>query len=219
MKILFVADNHYDTHGGRALSEELAGDYDIEFHEDDPSCLNQPLVGRVDLLTLTMISGACEVPMPSDEGVQNVRDYVEAGGNLFLQHSGSAAFWQCDWWRPLVGFRWVRGEDPDGFRYSTHPNQPYSVVVSKTRHALAQKLQPLDVPQDELYTQLEQTCPTVTLMETTVPEGTYPMCYACTTPYGGRLAGYLPGHAEDVVRLPGNVANCRAIIDYLLGSD
>lgn len=214
MSILFASDIHYDTHGGRALYEALGGD--IDFHEDEWSCFEEPLVGRVDLLILSMISGACDIPPPSEAAEQNVRAYVESGGDLFLVHSGSAAFWQCDWWRALVGFRWVRGEDPDGFPHSLHPTQPYTVVVSKTRHPLAQKLQPVEIPADELYTQLEQTCPTVTLMETTVEAGTYPMCYESHTAWGGRIVGYLPGHAAEVVQFPGNVANCRAIIDYFL---
>jgi len=216
MSILFAADNHYDTHGGRALYEALAGDYDIEFHEDEWSCLDEPLAGRVDLLMLAMISGACDIPAPSAAGEENVRGYLEAGGALFLIHSGSAAFWLSDWWRPNVGYRWVRGEDPDGFPNSSHPVQAYDVVVAKTRHPLARALQPVRIPEDELYTQLEQTCPAVTLLETTTAEGTYPMCYASQTEWGDRVVGYLPGHAADVVKLPGNVANCRVIMDYLL---
>ena len=216
MRILFAADNHYATHGGRALHDVIASHYDIEFHEDEWSCFDRSLAGQYDLLILNMISGSCDVPMPGEDAEANVRGYVEAGGNLFLVHSGSASFWQWDWWRALVGFRWVRGEDPDGFPHSMHPVQPYHVAVAKTRHPLAAKLRAVDVPADELYTQLEQTCPAMTLLETTTEGGTYPMCYESITPSNGRLVGYLPGHAAEVARLPGNVANCRAIIDYLL---
>ena len=187
-------------------------------NQEEWSCFDESLAGRVDLLMLTMISGACNVPMPSEAAEHSVRSYVESGGDLFLVHSGSAAFWQCDWWRALVGFRWVRGEDPDGFPHSLHPVRPYHVRLAKTRHSLAQHLQPVDVPEDEMYTELEQTSPTMTLMETTTDKGTYPMCYESHTEWGGRLLGYLPGHAAEVVQLPGNVANCRAIIDYLSAS-
>ena len=33
---------------------------------------------------------------------------------LLLLHGSSAAFWHWDWWRRIVGYRWVRGNDPDG---------------------------------------------------------------------------------------------------------
>jgi len=118
-----------------------------------------------------------------------------------------------------VGLRWVREDDPDGFAPSTHPRQPYLVRVAKSRHPLCQLLQEAAIPEDELYVDLEQTCPIVTLMETTITEGTFPMCYETTTPWGGKIVGYIPGHAADVVRLHYNVANCRIIIDYLLAMD
>jgi len=37
--ILFAADNHYDTHAGRVLYDEIKDAYDLEFHEDErPRC-------------------------------------------------------------------------------------------------------------------------------------------------------------------------------------
>jgi hypothetical protein len=139
-----------------------------------------------------------------------------SGGNLLLLHGSSAAFWMWEWWRSIVGFRWVRGEDPDGVDPSWHPRRPYKVRVTKSRHPLCARLQEVDMPEDEVYLGLEQTSPTMTLMETTTEEGTFPMCYETITTWGGRIVGYLPGHAPEGVRHPANVANCRAIIDYLL---
>ena len=215
--ILFAADNHYDTHAGRALFECIEPYYDIRFYEDDWSCLNQgDLADQYALLMLNLIGGACNIPPPTPAAEKNVQEYLRSGRPLFLLHGASAAFWQCSWWRPVVGFRWVRGEDPDGFAPSSHPAQPYVVEVAKSRHPLCQLLQEASQPEDELYVALEQTCPTVTLMETTIPEGTFPMCYETITPWGGRIVAYIPGHAADVVRLPNNVTNCRSIIDYLL---
>ena len=88
--------------------------------------------------------------------------------------------------------------------------------VAKSRHPLCQRLQEVSLPEDELYVDMEQTCPTVTLMETTTVEGTFPMCYEAITPWGGKIAAYIPGHAADVVKIPQSVSNCRVIIDYLL---
>ena len=216
-KILFAADNHYDTHAGRVLYDCIKDDYDIEFHEDEWSCFEQgDLASEYSLIALNMISGACDVPEPRVEAEANLREYVEAGAPVLLLHGGSAAFWQWDWWRALVGLRWVRGDDADGFEASTHPREPYVVRVAKCRHPLCGLLQEVSMEEDEIYTDLEQTCATVTLMETTINKGTFPMCYEAVTEWGGKVVGYIPGHDAEMVRLAGNVANCRSIIDYLL---
>lgn len=215
--ILFAADHHYKTHAGRVLYERLRPHYEIDFHEDNWSCFeSEELTDRYNLLVLNMISGCCKVPMPGPQAEQNVRRYLEQGGHLLLLHGASAAFWQWDWWRAMAGFRWVRPHDPDGFDRSTHPVVPYRLKPAKTRHPLAGRLQAIDMPVDELYTGLEQTCPTVTLMQAESREGACPQCYACRTPWNGIVLGYLPGHSPDVVRLEPNVANCRILIDDLL---
>ncbi len=218
--ILFVADNHYDTHGGRVLHECFRNDYDLQFAEDEWPCLEEgDLQTRYALLVVALIGGTCAVPLPGDAAEGPVRDYVESGGNLLLLHGGSAAFWHWEWWRPLVGYRWVRGDDPDGFPASTHPVRPYRVEVSTSRHPLCGKLQGFDMPEDEIYTNLEQTCPVTTLMETTTDEGTFPMCYETETPHGGRVLGYLPGHRPDAIRTPENLANVRVLLEDLVGSE
>jgi hypothetical protein len=66
---------------------------------------------------------------------------------------------------------------------------------------------------------LEQTCPTTTLLTTTIAEGTFPQAYVTTTPWGGRLAAYLPGHRPHVVAHPDMIANVRTLLDYLLAGD
>jgi hypothetical protein len=214
--ILFAADNHYGQHSGRAVYEGIRDRYEIDFHEDDWSCFERPLVDRVDLLVLNMIAGTCDVPPPADACEEHVRAYVDAGKPMLLLHGGSAAFWPWDWWRALVGFRWVRGNDPDGFESSTHPVRPYDVRVCKARHPLCAKLQDMSLPEDEIYTCLEQTCPTWTLMETTTDEGTFPMCYEAATPAGGRVLGFLPGHHPEVCGRPELLANVSTIMEGVL---
>lgn len=214
--ILFAADRHYDVYPGRVLYEAIRSHYDIDFYEDDWSCFAQEdLAERYDLMVLNMIAGTCEVPPPPDSTEGNVKAYAEAGGHFLLLHGSSAAFWPWDWWRPLVGHRWVRGGDPDGVESSSHPQRPYRVEVARTRHPLCAQLQSLDLPEDEIYIRLEQTCPTMTLMTTTTEEGTFVQCYEAHTPAGGKVVGYTPGHRPDVVGSEGMVANCRVLIDYL----
>ena len=70
----------------------------------------------------------------------------------------------------------MRGNDPDGFEASFHPHEPYKVVPAKCRHRLVKKLVPMDFPQDEIYTGLEQTRPFTILMNTTISMGTFPQC-------------------------------------------
>lgn len=216
--ILFIADNHYDTHAGRVLYECVGDSYDMEFVEDDWACLqDDTLPGRCSLIILNAIGGTCDVPLPDSRAESIMRRYVEKGGNLLLLHGGSAAFWHWDWWRRIVGYRWVREDDPDGLEPSTHPVRPYAVHATSCEHPLCRKLQDVELPEDEIYMNLAHACPTTTLMETTTDEGTFPMCYEATTPWGGRVLGYLPGHRPQVVRHPGNISNCRALIDYLVG--
>ncbi len=214
--ILFAADNHYGQHCGRVLYEALTETAGIEFHEDDWSCFEQPgLADRYDLLICNFIAGTCDVPPPSDTAAANIRAYLETAKPILLLHGASAALWPWDWWRPIVGHRWVRGSDPDGIPASTHPTRPYRLDVAKTRHPLAQRLIPVDLPADEIYINLEQTCPTLALMTTTTDEGTFPQSYVASTPWGGTIAAYIPGHRPDVVRHPLMVANVQTLIDFL----
>ena len=215
--ILFAADRHYGVHPGRVLYEAIQGDYEIDFYEDDWSCFEQAdLKGKYDLLMLNMIADTCDVPPPGEAAEKNVRAYVEAGGNLLLLHGSSAAFWHWDWWRPLVGYRWVRPNDPDGIERSTHPKRPYTVAVAKSRHPLCAGLQEVDLPEDEIYINLEQMGPAMTLMTTKTDEGTFVQCYESQTPWSGTVLSYIPGHRPDVVSDPRMVTNCRTLIDYLL---
>lgn len=209
----------YESHAGKVLFQCIEPYFSIRFHEDDwLSFTEEDLSTRYSLVILNLISGACGVPMPDPVAESLVLGYLRSGGSLFLLHGASAAFWQWDWWRAVVGCRWVRKDDPDGFAPSSHPTVPFTVAVAKCRHPLCRQLREVQIPRDEMYIGLEQTQPTVTLMETRTDEGTFPMCYEATTTWGGKIAGYIPGHAPGVVQLPGNVANCRTIIDYLLSA-
>lgn len=144
-----------------------------------------------------------------------VRSYLERGGDVLLLHGSSAAFWMWDWWRPLVGERWVRPNDPDGMEASTHPKKPYLVTRSKTRHPLAARLREMNLPTDEIYTNLENTCPCMRLMETHIEEGTFVQCCEAISPWGGRLVSFIPGHEPAVTSNPDLITNIVTIIDYL----
>ncbi|MBN1673623.1 MAG: ThuA domain-containing protein [Kiritimatiellae bacterium] len=217
MAILFLADEHYGTHAGRVVYERLRTDFAFDFHECDWTPLeNGPLDSRYELLVLHTIAGTGRAAPPGARASANLKAWFEAGRNALLLHGSSAAFWHWDWWRPIVGWRWVRADDPDGAAPSRHPTKPYAVKVAKCRHPLAARLRDMDLPADEIYIGLEQTGPTVTLMETTIEEGTFPQCYLRGTPWGGTIAGFLPGHDPAVVARPELAANVRALIDHLL---
>lgn len=217
--IIFAADNHYDAHPGAALSRGLMPRFDHRFMEDEWGGLaDASLMSSCSLLILNLIAGTGSAPMPGSGEEQQVKAYMARGRPVLLLHGASAAFWHWTWWRPLVGFRWVRGEDPDGFQPSTHPTRPYRVEVAKCRHPLARQLRPLDLPEDEIYIRMEQTCPTMTLMETTIAEGAFPQCYVATTPWGGQVIGFLPGHRPEVAASPAVVETVSTLIRYLLPS-
>jgi len=215
--ILFAADNHYDAHPGKAVYSKLKPEFpEMKFYEDDWSCFERfDLVKECDLLILNMIADTCNVAPPDEQAEIAVRAYCENGGNLLFLHGGSAAFWPWDWWRSIVGFRWVRGNDPDGMQPSTHPKRPYKVTISKCRHELCDSLVEMDLPEDEIYINLEQTCPVTTIMETTTDEGTFPQCHENLTPWGGKIIGFIPGHSPQVTQLPALIDNITVLINYL----
>jgi hypothetical protein len=213
--IYFLADDHYQARPGAALFDVLNDRYHFVFHENDVQCIAGPEFAKCELLILNMIAGTGGAALAGGEIERPLRAYVEAGKPLLLLHGASAAFWHWGWWRSIVGHRWVRGEDPDGVPASTHPTRPYKVDVAKSRHLLCTKLRPMDLPNDEIYIRLEQTAPTMTLLETTTDEGTFTQCWETITPWSGRIVGFLPGHRREVVTHPDVVANVETLIDYL----
>ena len=216
--ILFAADDHYQSFPGRNIHSEIAADYpDMRFFENDWECFTRfDLAVECRLLILHMIAGTCNLPLPGQEAAEAVRRYFETGKPVLLLHGGSAAFWPFDWFREAAGLRWVRGNDPDGVVASFHPKEPYRVEPAKCRHPLVSRLIPMDLPQDEIYTALEQTRPMWVLMNTTISSGTFPQCTESTSPWGGRVINFLPGHAATVTRDPALIANVRTLIDSLL---
>ncbi len=217
--ILFAADRHYDQHCGRHIYEQLPCNDQIEFYEDDWSCFAAPFVDDCELLMLNMIADTCDVPPPGPKCEAHVRAYVESGKPLLLLHGASAAFWHWDWWREIVGYRWVRHNDPDDKEPSWHPRRAYRVELVRSRHPLTSFLQPMDVPEDEIYLGLEQTCPCWTLLQANTVEGTFPMCYECSSPSGSRIIGFLPGHDPRVTTDPVVIKNIQILIDDLLGAE
>lgn len=214
-RILLIADNHYGKHCAQHLQPAFSG-HELQFFEDDWSPLTSDcLLADFDLLALHTIAGTCNNPLPDERAELQVRRWVEAGRPLLLLHGSSAAFWHWPWWRELVGWRWVRPNDPDGIDPSTHPVRPYRLVPAKTRHPLAQRLSAMDIACDEIYINLEQVCPTWTIMETTTEEGTFPMVHAHHSPWGGAILGFLPGHAPQVTGDPELHQRLRCCLDWL----
>lgn len=217
--IYFFADDHYGMHPGRVLFEHLppALRRRIRFVENDWRLLESgEWLGDCELLALNMIGGTCNLPHPGAGACAAVRQWCDGGGNALLLHGSSAAFWQWDWWRRIVGFRWVRPGDPDHAAPSVHPVAPYSLRCCKCRHALIGQLSPFSLPSDEIYTELEQVCPAMVLMDTVTESGVFPQCTENLTPQGGRFINFLPGHHPGTTSSPEFVRTVAVLINYLL---
>ena len=216
--IYFFADNHYGVHPGKVIFEHLPAELQqkMTFFEDDWSEMSKEgFAEKCSLLVLNMIGGTCDIPHPDNAAEKEIRRYLEKGGEAVLLHGSSAAFWQWDWWRSMVGFRWVRPGDPDGVEASYHPVKPYSLRLGKSRHPLMEALQELELPADEIYAKLEQVSPAHVLMDTAIEEGVFPQCFENRTPWGGRLVHFIPGHAPEVTAHPVIIRNICEIIQYL----
>ena len=216
--IYFFADNHFKVRPGQVIYEHLPERIRtrISFHEDDWSVLEQTdWPSDCELLILHLIGGSCGIPHPGPGAEKRVRAYLEEGGSVLLLHGSSASFWQWDWWRKLPGERWVRPNDPDGVEHSTHPKQSCRVTVSKTRHPIAARLKPMDLVEDEIYIDLENTCPCMRLMETRLESGTYVQCCEAPTPWGGKMVSFIPGHLPVNTANPVLLENVATLIDYL----
>ena len=214
----FFADDHYGVHPGKVIYENLPERLrnDIRFFENDWDVLeHSPWNEDCGLLILNMIGGTCNQPHPGPDAEKRVRAYLERGGSILLLHGSSAAFWQWDWWRDLPGERWVRPNDPDGVASSTHPRRPYKVSVSKARHVLTSRLKEMELPEDEIYINLENTCPCMRLMETHIEEGTFVQCCEAATPWGGKLVSFIPGHKPEVTSDPTLIENIATLLEYL----
>lgn len=214
----FFADDHYGVHPGKVIYENLPGKLknNIAFFENNWEVLeNFPWDKECELLILNMIGETCKQPHPGNNSEQKVRSYLEHGGNVLLLHGSSAAFWRWEWWRKIVGLRWVRPGDPDQTAPSTHPVKPYTVTVSKTRHPLIAELEIMKLPADEIYINLENTSPCMNLLETKIEEGTFVQCCETISPWGGKLISFIPGHTPAVTSSPAVIKNIVKIINYL----
>ena len=217
--IYFFADDHYESFPGRNIYENLPEELKkrITFTENDWSLLQSgEWLKDCELLILNMIGTTCNLPHPDGNAEKAVKEWCEKGGNALLLHGSSAAFWQWDWWRKIVGFRWVRPNDPDGVANSVHPVKPYALRVTKNRHPLSSKLVPFSLESDEIYTELEQVSPSMILMDTFIEEGGYPQCIETVTPWNGKFVSFIPGHAKTATGNPDLIYNITTIINYLL---
>lgn len=216
--IYFFADNHYDAHPGKTIYDNLSDDFKkkITFIEDDFSLLESgEYLKDCELLILNVIGSTCNIPHVSKNAEKYLLEYCKKGGNILLLHGSSAAFWEFDWWREIVGHRWVRGGDPDGVEPSTHPVKPYKLTKVKSRHPLAKKFRDVDMLEDEIYINLEQTAPTMAFLKTTISEGTFVQSYETITKFGGKIAAFIPGHYPAAIANKDLIFNIELLIDYL----
>ena len=91
-----------------------------------------------------------------------MQTYVCSGRPLLLLHASSAAFPRWQWWRRLVGLRWVRRDDPDGLPRSRHAHDPFTVQAPDGYQpglSTGPDLRPMSDLGDELYYNLASEGP------------------------------------------------------------
>ncbi len=217
--IYFFADDHYGVHPGKNIFENLPDELKkrMIFVENDWSLLESgKWLDDCELLILNMIGATCNLPHPDCNAEKAVKKWCMDGGNILSLHGSSAAFWQWDWYRQIVGLRWVRPNDPDGVANSIHPVKPYNVRVCKNRHVLCSRLVPLELGSDEIYINLEQVSKIDILMDTFIEEGVFPQCTEAITPWGGKFINFIPGHSPEITTKSELIHNIVELIKYLL---
>ena len=217
--IYFFADDHYGQHPGKTIFRHLPEDLreSITFTENDWRLLESgEWLKNCTLLILNMIGGTCDQPHPGAGAEKALRSWCGRGGNILLLHGSSAAFWQWEWWRKIVGLRWVRPGDPDGVAPSKHPVKPCFIRLAKCRHFLSSRLAPFPLGSDEIYTELEQVSPVTVLMDTFIEEGVFPQCAETVTEQGGKIVSFIPGHLPVSAADGFLIRNVSEIIRYLL---
>ena len=217
--IYFFADDHFGMHPGLNIAQGMPPmlKQEIRFYENDWTMLESgDWLKDCNLLVLNMIGTTCGQPHPGKGAEAAVKAWCEKGGNMLLLHGSSAAFWHWDWWRSIVGMRWVRPEDPDGVAPSVHPHSPYTLRKCKTRHPLMERLAEISLPDDEIYTQLEQVQPITVFLDTFIETGSFPQCFEAMTPWGGKCLSFLPGHSPNVTSNPEILKTISTLIAYLM---
>jgi hypothetical protein len=212
--ILFLADNHFKNHPGKHIYRKIKERYDISLAEDDLSPLNEDLT-VFDLIVLHLIPGTPNSNPLDTAKERHLKAYVDSGRPLLILHGSSALLPGMDWWRELVGMRWVRGGDIWGVERSTHPHDPFEVVRTKNMHPLRERLVDFSAD-DELYINLEHTSPVLTLMEANWGGRSWTQCYVKRSPAGGKVAAFIPGHRQDIVESEAVISNICTLIDWCL---
>lgn len=218
--ILFLADNHFGKHPAQMIHGALTEHYGakVAFFEDDFETFLDVEPETVQLLILHVIGDTSGIAHAGPEVEEWMLRYFRPGKPVLLLHGSSAAFWKWSWWREMVGFRWVRGEDPDGLEASTHPVVPARIYRTKSTHPLVKRLDDFEMPEDELYINLAHAGPAWVLMEASFEGRSHPMLYEGQTTWGGQLVCWIPGHRETTLRHPVFVHNTVQILRYMLGS-
>jgi len=101
-----------------------------------------------------------------------------------------------------MNVRWVRNEDPDGVPSSWHPVPPYTLAETDAGRARCPGLTTIELPQDELYVNLQQKGEAEVWMTADFDGRTCPQVYTHAAATGGRVCGWIPGHDPQVVRSP-----------------
>jgi len=216
---LFLADNHFGKHPAKTIHRELGNRFGLNFrfYEDDLNSFLENSPGSVDFLILHLIGDTSGVDHAGPEVEKWIFEYLQSQKPLLLMHGASAAFWKWDWWRRIVGLRWVRDNDPDGMPPSTHPVVSAPIVRTKSTHPLTGRLRNFEMPEDELYIDLAYVGPIWVLMAAPHGGESHPMLYECESPGGGQIMGWLPGHREETLRHSDFLHNTVEIIHYLKG--
>ena len=217
--VIFFADRHYGAAPGRIQAKLLRLLCEVHYIEEDYAALIAALAAHPEAtLAVNAIAGTPGNPAPDAALEAPLKAHLAAGRPLWILHGGSAAFWPWAWWRQLMPLRWVRANDPDQVPASTHPVVPLHLTATPGAHESFLNLPAItDLPTDELYIKLAVQHPFETWLNITYEGVDYPQACSASSPWGGPIHCFLPGHSAEVLGHPAYAALFTALARKWIG--
>lgn len=198
--LLVTGDDVTPAHNWAEVSQAIrdtlvqSGKFEVRMSEDAGILDSQAALGRYDVVFLHLFNA--KTPTLSDEGKENLLNFVKSGKGFVLSHLSSASFKEWDEFKKLCGRYWVMGKSGHG------PRSVFKAEVQDSNHPIMQGLADFEAD-DELYAKMQGDVPIHVLVSAESDWSNQAEPLAFTLGYGqGRVFHELFGHDGEAIRNP-----------------